>query len=85
MAETITAWQCIGCGRVDAPRPCIGVCEDRKVELVALGDYEAARSQRDAFASLLRLLIATTPSTGHWQDTYLAMQQRARSLLDHPG
>ena len=37
--DTIVGWQCIGCGRVDAPQPCIGVCQDRKVELVAAGDY----------------------------------------------
>ena len=28
------AWRCIGCGRIEAQRPCIGVCEDRKVRLV---------------------------------------------------
>lgn len=89
MSERITAWQCIGCGRVDGPRPCIGVCEDRKVELVAAADLDAAEARlttanarADALASLARLLASTTPSAGHWQDTYLALQQRARALLD---
>ena len=35
MVETIEGWRCIGCGRVDAPQPCIGVCEDKRVELVS--------------------------------------------------
>ena len=29
MAETIKAWQCIGCGRVEADAQCPGICEDR--------------------------------------------------------
>ncbi|HMT38900.1 MAG TPA: hypothetical protein PKD02_09455, partial [Thermomonas sp.] len=39
MVETIEGWRCIGCGKVEATRPCIGVCQDRKVELVAAEDY----------------------------------------------
>jgi len=34
MVETIEAWQCVGCGRLQADRPCIGVCTDRRIELV---------------------------------------------------
>jgi len=30
----VTVWRCIGCGKIDGPQPCIGVCEDRKVEMV---------------------------------------------------
>jgi len=30
-SEVVEAWQCIGCGRVELPQPCIGVCQDRKV------------------------------------------------------
>ena len=32
--ETVEAWQCVGCGRLQAERPCIGVCTDKKIELV---------------------------------------------------
>ena len=38
----VEAWRCIGCGRIEAPQPCIGVCEDRKVRLVDAADHEAA-------------------------------------------
>src|SRR5262252_1688753 len=38
--ERIKAWQCIGCGRLDGPQPCLGVCQDRKVELVPASAYD---------------------------------------------
>lgn len=89
MIEHITAWQCIGCGKLDAPRPCIGVCEDRKVELVPARDYDDAieRLRRaDAriavLQALTRLLATTTPSADQWQRTYLALQRRARKVLE---
>ena len=39
--ETVEAWQCVGCGRLQAERPCIGVCTDKKIELVQAADYAA--------------------------------------------
>ena len=47
MTDRIAGRRCIGCGKVDAPQPCVGVCQDRKVELVLAGDYDAllARTQ----------------------------------------
>ena len=29
-AERIVAWQCIGCGRLEGPQPCVGVCQDAR-------------------------------------------------------
>lgn len=88
MVETISAWQCIGCGKLDAPQPCVGVCEDRKVELVRAPDYHAAVAQLQQaqarvaqLLTLTRLLATTTPSADQWQRTYLAPQQRARTPL----
>jgi len=68
------AWQCIGCGRLEAQETCIGICEDRPVELVYAGDYEGLES-------LVRQLATTSPRDGQWERTYRAMQQRARELL----
>ena len=45
MAETIRGWQCIGCGRVEAPQNCIGVCRDRKVELVYASELAEAEGR----------------------------------------
>lgn len=74
MAQTIKAWQCIGCGRVEADGRCIGICEDRPVRLVSAADYEAL----EAF---VRRLALSTPREGQWERTYRALQQEARVLL----
>ena len=42
MTERVTAWQCIGCGRIEGAQPCIGVCQDRKTDFVYAGDYDEA-------------------------------------------
>lgn len=39
--ERIAGWRCIGCGKVDAPRSSMGVCQDRRCELVDAADYDA--------------------------------------------
>jgi hypothetical protein len=92
MSERVTAWQCIGCGRIEAPQPCIGVCRDRKVEFVSASDHDrvlaelaATRSQRDAVIVVLRQLGHTTPRAGEWERTYRALQARARHALDQLG
>ena len=47
MSEHIKAWQCIGCGKIEAPQNCIGICEDRKVELVYASEHEDAMARLD--------------------------------------
>lgn len=60
MIESIGAWRCIGCGKLEAPQNCIGVCQDQRVELVYAADYAALadelarmRAERDALADAL--------------------------------
>jgi hypothetical protein len=74
MAETIRAWQCIGCGRVEANAQCLGICQDRPVRLVSAADYEALEAFVRRFAS-------STPRDGQWQRSYLALQREARALI----
>ena len=88
LPDTITAWQCIGCGRLEAPQNCIGVCQDRKVELVSAWDYasaasalEEAQQSATAFEALVSRLAHTTPRADAWKETYLALQREARGLL----
>ena len=88
MAETIKGWQCIGCGRVEAPQNCIGVCRDRKVELVyasELADAEGRLSRaRDEIAALRALLVklaGTKPRDGQWERSWRSLQDGARDLL----
>ena len=88
LPETITAWQCIGCGRLEAPQNCVGVCQDRKVELVSAWDYaealtalEEARESAAALGALVSKLAHTNPRGDAWKATYLAMQKEARHVL----
>lgn len=81
IGERIKAWQCIGCGKIEAPRPCIGVCQDRPVELVDARTCDAAFARVTALEGLLRQLALTTPRDGEWERSYRALQQRARQLL----
>jgi hypothetical protein len=84
MTEYVEAWQCIGCGRLEASRPCLGVCQDRRVRLVAAEQYDAAveraRVAQDAVA-LVRLLAGSHPREGRWRDGFEAFQRRARAIL----
>jgi hypothetical protein len=48
MTEPITAWQCIGCGRIEAPQNCIGVCQDRRVEFVYAYEHAETEAELDA-------------------------------------
>ena len=45
MTDWIQAWQCIGCGKIEAPQPCIGVCRDRKILMVGKDDHERALAE----------------------------------------
>ncbi len=88
MAETIRGWQCIGCGRVEAPQNCIGVCRDRKVELVyaselaeAEGRLAGARDELAALRAFALKLAGTRPRDGQWEKSLRSFQDEARALL----
>lgn len=88
MTDYIQAWQCIGCGRIEAPQTCIGVCRDRKVLMVGKDDYERARAEAEALqarlaavhARLLRFGLAT-PHEGRWEAAWQALQAQLREVL----
>lgn len=81
----IEAWRCIGCGRIEAPQNCIGVCKDQRIELVPAPEHEQALARAGeraaALVALVRMLAATTPRDGEWERCYRDMQARARRLL----
>jgi hypothetical protein len=79
--ERIAGWRCIGCGKVDAPQPCIGICQDRKVELVLAGDYDALLARTAELESVLALIARITPRDEEWKASWEALQQRARQVL----
>jgi len=88
MTDYIQAWQCIGCGKIEAPQPCIGVCQDRKILMVGKDDYERAldaardlQRQLHSTHALLSQLAWSVPREGQWELSYRALQARARELL----
>ena len=88
MSERIAAWQCIGCGRIEAPQNCIGICQDRRVEFVYASeheatarDLEAAQQHIEASSALLRRLAWSRPRDDEWERSYRALQAEARELL----
>jgi hypothetical protein len=81
MSQRTTAWQCIGCGRLDSDATCMGVCQDRKVVLVSAADYDEACRQIDELRLFIRQLANVAPRDGEWERSYKALQQRARRLL----
>jgi hypothetical protein len=88
MAEPVKAWQCIGCGRLDGPAPCVGICQDRPVELVPAARHEQALAEAARLAARvaaleasLRRIVATRPKPGGWEHSYGAMKAQAARAL----
>lgn len=83
--DVIEVWQCIGCGRIEAPQPCIGVCRDRKRRVVDAGEAEAALAEAaqklERYAAVLRQIASTTPRADACERHWAALQQRAREAL----
>jgi hypothetical protein len=88
LSDPIKAWQCIGCGRIEAPQNCVGICQDRRVEFVYASEHAEterelteARGERDALHSLVRRLAWSRPRDGEWERSYRVLQAQARALL----
>ena len=85
MADRIKVWQCVGCGRIDDPQPCVGVCRDAKVEYVLASHHDAeiaaARAEIEALRDVVQRIAHTNPRNGQWERTWLALQERARKAL----
>lgn len=76
--ERRRVWECVGCGRIDDPRPCVGICRDQKVEYVLAAEHERAV---DALSDVVRLIATTTPRPGEAERHWKALQERARRAL----
>lgn len=82
MVETIDAWQCVGCGRVLAERPCVGICSDKRVELVQAADYAGLAWRVQELERVLSLIAHVTPKPDALQASWLALQEQARKVMD---
>lgn len=88
MTDYIQAWQCIGCGRIEAPQTCIGVCRDRKILMVAKDEHERVvaelvqgRQLVQAAIAMLNRIVHSTPRDGQWERSYRALQEQARDAV----
>lgn len=85
MVERVKAWQCIGCGRIEAPQSCVGVCEYGRIEMVYAAEHEEAlgklRARSERLEALARRIAGITPRSGECERTYRALQEEARRLL----
>jgi hypothetical protein len=88
MTDYVKVWHCIGCGMIEAPQTCIGVCEYRKAELVYAFEHEqvlaqaaAAQKRAGALEAVVRQLARTTPRDGEWERSYKALQSEAKRAL----
>ena len=79
--QTLKVWQCVGCGRIDHPRPCVGICRDEKAEYVAAADYQEAARRIEALEAVLRRIAFTTPRPAQIEAAWHALQADARRLL----
>lgn len=85
----ISVWQCIGCGRVELPQPCIGVCSDRKVEFVASVDFDELQrrfreleGEYQRLVEFMRMMARNTPKPGHWEASYKNLQASVEKRLE---
>ena len=85
--ETVKAWQCIGCGRIESPETCIGICQDRPQTFVYAADHEAAlaeaRAGTERLARIVRQLAWSSPRNGEWERSFRALQAQARRALEN--
>ena len=87
MTDYIQAWQCIGCGKIEAPQTCIGVCRDRKVYFIGKAEHEAAlaqvaalRAQLDRAAEMLLRFERAKPRKGQGEASWQALQEEVRAV-----
>ncbi|MFW5926816.1 MAG: hypothetical protein ACOCSR_02085 [Wenzhouxiangella sp.] len=78
----VKAWECIGCGRIEAPQPCLGVCQDRAVELVHADAWRRLQADNALMRELILRLARTRPREDRWEAGYRALQSRAIELLE---
>jgi hypothetical protein len=86
--EVIDGWRCIGCGRVEASRPCVGICQDRRARLVELDNFVAALERAEAsearvavLATFVRLVATTRAKPGGEEATLACVASGAQAAL----
>ncbi len=81
MTEIIESWQCIGCGKIDVDRSCVGICQDQKVQLVLVADFNRLLSRNKKLESIVRRLVLAKPHPDTWEESFKALQTPSSRLL----
>jgi hypothetical protein len=83
----VTTWECMSCGRIEAPQPCIGVCIKPPARMIRAGEHDRVlaqldRARREAapLVALVRLLAWATPRAGQWERGLVALRRKAEGL-----
>jgi hypothetical protein len=83
-----TTWWCAGCGGIDAPQPCIGICVWRALEWVNRTRYLEERActlaqcdTEQRLRGLVRRVASVTPRAGQWEPGWRAFGARARETV----
>lgn len=81
MTEIFEGWQCIGCGKIDVDRPCIGICQDKRVEVVPADEFISLETRNKLLESIVRRLVHARPNPNAWERSYRALQAEAAKML----
>jgi hypothetical protein len=81
MAEIFEGWQCIGCGKIDVDRPCIGICQDKRIAVVLAGDFKRLEARNKQLESIVRRMVLARPNPNAWERSYRALQAEAARML----
>lgn len=86
--EFATTWWCAGCGGIDAPQPCLGICVWRSVEWVNGVRYLeqragalVERNTEQRLRGLVRRVAFVTPRAGHWERGWRAFEAQAQVMF----
>lgn len=85
--DVITVNQCIGCGAIETPQPCVGGCHEHRLDLVPADEHAAALAAADALETLLaerRALLADVARSSLADGEWAALRTRARAALHAP-
>ncbi|MDE2624507.1 MAG: hypothetical protein KGM40_03720 [Betaproteobacteria bacterium] len=80
MTDIYEGWQCIGCGKIDVDRPCVGICQDRPVRVVLAEDYEQLLKRNKQLESIVRRIVLSKPHADAWEASFRALQAEALAL-----
>jgi len=81
MTEIYEGWQCIGCGKIDVDRPCVGVCQDRRVQVVLADEFRKLEARNKTLESIMRRLVLAKPHPDAWERSFKALQAEAVAAL----